>query len=65
MCRIVNVPGSSSDEMYFEMGGMLFCYSMRHFTIITRLKCDRDVKYKYIVIREKSQFAKSYYKQTA
>ena len=39
MCRIANVPGSTSDEMYFEIGGKLFCYSLHHFAMITGLKC--------------------------
>ena len=25
MCKIVNVLGSTSNEMYFEIGGKLFC----------------------------------------
>ena len=64
MCKIVNVLGSSSDEMYFEIGGELFSYSMRHFAMIIGLKCDRDTNYKYVVTTEMSQFAKDYFKQT-
>ena len=49
MCKIVNVLGSSSDEMYFEIGGELFSYSMRHFAMIIGLNCDGDTNYKYVV----------------
>ena len=62
MCRTINVLGSSSDEMYFEIGEKLFCYSMRHFLMITCLKCDGDANYKYTVTIERSQFSKVYFK---
>ena len=65
MCRIANIPSSTSNRVYFEIGGKLFCYSLRHFSIITGLKCEGDADYKYVVIGEISQFAKSYFKQTS
>ena len=40
MYRIVNVPGNSSDEMYFEIDGKLFYYLLRYFAMITGLKYD-------------------------
>ena len=51
--------------MYFEIGGKLFYYSLRHFVMIIGLKYEGDANYKYVVIGEISQFAKSYLKQTA
>ena len=65
MYMIANVPGSISNEMYFEICGKLFCYSLRHFAIITWLKCEGDANYKYAVTSKRSQFVKSYFKQTA
>ena len=65
MYMIANVPGSISNEMYFEICGKLFCYSLRHFAMIAGLKCEGDTNYKYVVTSERRQFAKSYFKQTA
>ena len=28
LCRIVNVPGSTEEEIHFEIYGKLFCYSL-------------------------------------
>ena len=65
LCRIANVPGSTSEEIYFEICGKLFCYSLCHFAMITGLKCGGDAKYKYAITIERSEFAKVYFKQHA
>ena len=46
MYKIINIPSSSSDEMYFEISGNLFCYALRHFVMITGFNYDGDVNYK-------------------
>ena len=63
-CRIANVSDSTSNEMHFDICWKLLCYSLRHFAMSTGLKYDGDVNYKYIVTSERSQYAKSYFKQT-
>ena len=65
MYSIANVLGHTCDEMNFEIFWKLFCYSLRHFEMITGLKREGDAKYKYAVTSGRREFAKSYFEQPA
>ena len=65
LCKIANVLGGMEEEMYFEICGKLLSYSLYHFAMITRLKCEGNANYRYAVTTERSEFAKAYFKQPA